>query len=259
MTVRRRQAIAAVAACAVGFTGLLIARPAGAEDKITTQPYVELLNLKELSNYGVSGKGVTIALVDGVVDTSAPELQGADITTVYPCPFTPSPRSLGHGTSMASLLVSPDYGIAPGAKIINYAVPIADEDVSTDPDCVGTIAQATLQALNDGVDIISYSAMGETRMGSGPELTRGDRNGVIFVGGTGNDGKEDDGRSFASANLTVGVGAVDHDGAIAPYSNYGKGVTVVAYGAPQTFATTRQEPSPKHQGLLWLPPLLPDI
>ncbi len=216
----------------VALVSVSFAPPARAEDTITTQPYVDLLNLGALKELGISGKGITIALIDGPVDTSAPELQGADITTVTPCPLIPAPDSTSHATAMASLLVSPDYGIAPGATIINYAVPFTGEDTVLDPTCRFSFDLAMIRALDDGADIISYSVMASSRVGMDPALTRADLDGAIIVGGMGNDNREDDPTSFASANLTVGVAATDIHGNRADYSNYGKGTTVALYGGP---------------------------
>ena len=217
----------------VALVSVSFAPPARAEDTITTQPYVDLLNLGALKELGISGKGITIALIDGPVDTSAPELQGADITTVTPCPYTPTPDSISHGTAMASLLASPDYGIAPGATILHYAIPLGDEkytkedrNCSTDPNLMLT------RALNDGANIISYSIVESTALGRSDELTRADLDGAVVVASMGNDNQEDHEGSFASSNLTVGVAATDIHGNRADYSNYGKGTTVSLYAGP---------------------------
>ena len=220
--------VALVAVVSVSF-----APPARAEDTITTQPYVDLLNLGALKELGISGKGITIALIDGPVDTSAPELQGADITTVTPCPYTPTPDSISHGTAMASLLASPDYGIAPGATILHYAIPLGDEDsTQEDPGCSTDLGLILTRALNDGANIISYPVIGSSTITLRDELIRADLDGAIVVASMGDDNQEDDARSLASANLTVGVAAANIQGKRRDYSNYGKGTTVSLYAGP---------------------------
>ena len=59
----------------------LPAAPAHAADPITAadQPYFAYYKLDQARAKGYTGKGVTIALIDGEVDTSAPELAGATI------------------------------------------------------------------------------------------------------------------------------------------------------------------------------------
>ena len=138
---------------------------------------------------------------------------------------------------MASLLVSPDYGIAPGATIINYAIPLGDEEFTQeDRRCSTSYALMLRRALDDEADIISLS-LGEL-LEIGPwmtmdaELTRADLDGVIIVAAMGNNNREDYAGSYASANLSVGVAATDIHGNRADYSNYGKGTTVALYGGP---------------------------
>ena len=64
---------------AVGALAVVPA-PARADDVITTQEYFSYYHLDTARAKGYTGKGVTIALFDGPVDTSAPELKGANIT-----------------------------------------------------------------------------------------------------------------------------------------------------------------------------------
>ncbi|MBB6333956.1 S8 family serine peptidase [Schaalia hyovaginalis] len=238
MKQRQYSRLLVLAAAIVAVLGLCAAPPVRAEDTITTQPYVDFLNLRALDDLGLSGEGVTIALIDAAVDLSAPELQGADITSVSPCTFTPAPKSITHGTAVASILVSPDYGIAPGAKVIHYAIPMwlsdtqAEKDIVDDPSCTFSVGHALQRALDDGADIISYSVAEGSRVNSGAELARADVAGAIVVAAVGNDNQETDPTSFAATNLTIGVAATDAKGVRSEYSNYGKGTTIAAYGGP---------------------------
>ena len=52
----------------------------------------------------------------------------------------------------------------------------------------------------------------------------------MVVVATGNESAQDPSDSFASVNGTVGVGASDSAGRIQPYSNYGRGLAVMAPG-----------------------------
>ena len=98
----------------------LVPAPARADDVITTQEYFSYYHLDQARAKGYTGKGVTIALFDGPVDTSAPELKGANITDKSRCTIEAAPSSKTHGTAMASLLVSRDYGVAPDATLLTY-------------------------------------------------------------------------------------------------------------------------------------------
>ena len=67
------------AACALALSvgALAVAPgPAHADDAITTQDYVSYYKLDQARAKGYTGQGVTIAMIDGTVDTSAPELAG---------------------------------------------------------------------------------------------------------------------------------------------------------------------------------------
>ena len=152
-------------ALTVGTTALP-SGPAQAADTITAadQPYFAYYHLDQARAKGYTGQGVTIAILDGEVDTSAPELAGADITDKSPCTITSSDQSKQHGTSIASVLVARDYGIAPQAKLLTYRVCYTSAGDTAGADCkvadgkdkddVGALINT---AMNDGAQIISLS------------------------------------------------------------------------------------------------------
>ena len=96
---------ASTLALATGATALPTG-PAHAADPITAadQSYFAYYYLSEARNMGLRGKGVTIALIDGEVDTTAPELAKTNITDKTPCTVTSSTQSKTHGTAMASII-----------------------------------------------------------------------------------------------------------------------------------------------------------
>ena len=121
------------AACALALSvGALAAAPgsARADDTITTQDYFSYYKLDQARAKGYTGKGVTIAMIDGPVDTSAPELAGANITVKTPCKYEAAKSSSTHATAIASILVSKNYGVAPDATLIAYAMPSEGEKES---------------------------------------------------------------------------------------------------------------------------------
>ena len=65
--------------------------PAHAADPITTQEYFSYYGFDAAREKGYTGKGITIALFDGPVDTSAPELAGANIVDKSRCTVNDSP------------------------------------------------------------------------------------------------------------------------------------------------------------------------
>ena len=202
-----------------------------AVDEITTQDYVAALGVDKEAAAGYTGEGVTIAVIDGPADTTVPELAGADITVTPMCDFTASPDGRSHGTAMVSLLAARGYGVARGARITNYSAP-ADEDTNKS-DCASVGVDDTIRtAVADGARVISIS------LGAGNRISDGERQaiagavarGAVVVVSTGNKGVQDASDSLASVNGTVGVGASDSGGRIQPYSNYGRGLAVMAPG-----------------------------
>ena len=110
------------AACALALSaGALTAAPAPAyADEITSQEYFSYYPLNTVHQKGITGKGVTIAVIDGPVDTSNPALKGANITDKSRCTIQDSPEGIRHGTDMAIILVSPISGVAPDATLYSY-------------------------------------------------------------------------------------------------------------------------------------------
>jgi putative thermostable alkaline protease len=183
---------------------------------------------------------VTIALIDGEVDTSAPELAGATVIDKTPCTVTSGANSKSHGTAMASLLVSKEYGVAPDATLLAYRTTFPKDGDKAESDCRGHHAN-TLdepewlinQAITDGAQIISISASsGDTSDSVKWAIARANALGVIVVSGAGNDNEENTIDSYGKWSGLVSVSAIDTSGKRAEYSSWGKGVTVAAVGGP---------------------------
>ena len=203
---------------------------AAAVDEITTQDYVGPLGVDKEAAAGYTGEGVNIAVIDGPADTTVPELAGADITVKPMCDFTATLDSRTHGTTVVSLLAARGYGVARGARITNYSIPSSDDTDKSS--CTGTsIDDAISAAVADGARVISISLGGGKLAERAREAVAGAvARGVVVVVGTGNDGAQDPSDSLASVNGTVGVGASDSAGRIQSFSNYGRGLAVMAPG-----------------------------
>ena len=220
----------------------LPAAPAHAADPITAadQSYFAYYHLDQARAKGYTGKGVTIALLDGEVDTSAPELAGATIIDKTPCTVTSSAYSKSHGTAMASLLVSKEYGVAPDATLLSYRTKYVQDGDTAESDCQGHHGNSLYepewlinQAITDGAQIISISASnGLTNDAMKWAIARANALGVIVVGPAGNDNEEETIDTYGKWSGVVSVSAIDTSGKRAEYSSWGKGVTVAAVGGP---------------------------
>ena len=242
---RAARALTTAASALALCVGALVAAPAPAhaDDTITTQDYFSYYKLDQARAKGYTGKGVTIAMIDGPVDTSAPELAGANITDKSRCTVNTDNESRTHGTAIASLLVSKDYGFLPDATLHTYQTSFRDQEPSAEcnPEPhihLDGLAELINFAINDGAQIITISIAApqinaEFEDPFNAALSRAINQGVIVVTGMGNTETDNDGASFASRNGFVGVSAVNLDGSFAlDYSSYGDSVTTAAFGGP---------------------------
>ena len=238
---RAARALTTLVSAAVLAVGALavVPAPARAEDVITTQEYFSYYHLDTARAKGYTGKGVTIALIDGPIDTKAPELKGANITDKSRCTVEEAPSGLNHGTALASILVSQNYGVAPDAMLYLYQA--SDDNSLSGGTCVvgdkrlDSYALLINQAIDDGAQIISISM-------SAPDasddvkwaIARAMNEGVIIVNSAGNTGADNNANQLSRWSGVVGVSAIKSDGSFADYSSWGNGVTTAAIGEPFT-------------------------
>ena len=124
------------------------------------------------------------------------------------------------------------YGVARGARIINYALGMTG-DGDRPADCAGVdVEDAIGAAVADGVRVVSISLSSDVWVDNAAReaVAMAVAHGVVAVVATGNDGAVDPPDSYASMNGTVGAGASDGQGRIKDYSNRGRGLTVLAPG-----------------------------
>lgn len=215
--------------------------PARADDRPITaadQAYYSYYHLDSARAKGYTGAGVTIAIIDGPVDTSVPELAGANITDKSPCSVTSSSAHISHGTTVASLLVSDAYGTVPDATLLAYQRTDNASYVGADcPMKAGIlpteVSSLINKAIDDGASIINYSATSPSHSEHLKwAIARAMSQGVIITAGAGNAHEDDNETSLSWWSGVVGVSAIDTDGKFASYSSWGQGVTTSAVGGP---------------------------
>ena len=255
MTVKRRErsrsrvrnsaSVVAVGALAVGIVSIP-AVPAHAADTITAadQAYFSYYGLDRARAKGYTGEGVTIAMIDGPVDTSVPELKGAKIMAKETCTITSSNGSRKHGTGVASILVSDVYGVAPGSSLLTYTIAFGNQGDQASEDCFGGDGYVGKtepvwvlnQAMNDGAQIINLSASsddGNDQMKW--TVARAMSSGVILVTAAGNNATDEDLTSLSQWSGVIGVTAISTDGTRQDYSSWGQGVVTTSIGGPVLF------------------------
>ena len=224
--------------CVALAVGVLVASPGAAvADPITHQDYVDYYHLDSARAKGYTGKGVIIALIDGPVELSDPELAGATIVDKSRCTIEASMDSRYHANGMAAVLVSQNYGVAPDATLYVYQM-----SIRKDPSA-GTCLQnghkqdtyATLinQAIDDGAQIISISQDSVDHSENLKwAIARAMSQGVIIVNSAGNNARDDNNSQLGWWSGVVGVSAIGTDGKFTSYSSWGNGVTTTAVGGP---------------------------
>lgn len=234
-----------VSACALALTAVLSpvapTAPAEAVDRKVTaadEAYYSRYNLDALRAQGYTGEGVIIAVIDGRIDTSIPELQGASIEDMTPCTVQSDSSNDDHATSIAQLLVAPDFGIAPGATIYNYVSVPNSSDAGSDcalgsrASVLGDHSGLIEEALNDGAGIIVISSniFSRDRESLKWAVSRAVVEEVPVIVSMGNESTRNQDRSLVQWGGVVGVAALERDGSYADYSNYGDGVSIAAVG-----------------------------
>ena len=226
----------------------LVPAPAHADGAVPSQEYFSYYPLNTVHQKGITGKGVTIAVIDGPVDTSNPALKGANITDKSRCTVQDSPEGIRHGTDMAIILVSPISGVAPDATLYTYQAS-ADGTISkgscdSNGDRLDTTAALINQAVEDGAQFISISLSvpdfsNELKWAVTNAITKG----VIIVASAGNGASDDNITHLGRYSGVVGVSAINSDGTFASYSSWGDGVVTAAFGGPyNTFDVNTGEP-----------------
>lgn len=239
----RRAALAS--GCTLVLTGGVVAAPpAHAEDREITaadQPYYSYYHLDTARAKGYTGAGVTIAIIDGPVDTSVPELVGANITDKSPCTIHATPDLTSHGTTIASMLVSNSYGLVPDATLLSYSV--LDPTSHAETDCtapsgfptnhrLSDLSSLINHAINDGATIINLSSSTSSRSEDLKwAIARSMSQGVLITASAGNESRDENEDHLSWWSGVIGVSAIDTDGKFASYSSWGQGVTTAAIGA----------------------------
>ena len=238
---RAARALTTIASALVLAAGALTLAPAPAhaDDAVPSQEYFSYYPLNTVHQKGITGKGVTIAVIGGPVDTSNPALKGANITDKSRCTIQDSPEGVRHSTDMAIILVSPISGVAPDATLYNYQAFTGSTTSNGSCDSNGgrlnTVAALINQAVEDGAQFISVSqSVNESTNELKWAITNAITKGVIIVAAAGNEGHQDDTTQLGRYSGVVGVSAINSDGTFASYSSWGDGVVTAAFGGPYT-------------------------
>jgi len=232
--------LAALAALPLLAVPVLVAGPATADDVSTGQWYLDAFHINDLHASGLTGDGVTIAIMDSPINMDVPALAGSNVEVREPsqclddagAPLASTSADLdgildaSHGTDVASVLSGTGdgydgqtgvVGVAPGAKVLYYAVSYDGATPEDGTQCPGPSIETALAAdINDaidaGADIISVSLAvnGTTELSAA--IARAHREGVVVLGGVPNTRLGQIANWPGAANGVVAVQAIDASG-----------------------------------------------
>lgn len=237
-----RRSVGLGVACALAGAALVVpAAPASADATITAneQTFYGYYRLDAIHSSGYTGEGVTIALVDGPVNTQIPELAGARIQSYSPCTVGSQDKYWDHGTVIAQVISSPQFGVAPGANLRAYTLSFADD--TTGSDCAlgqwgrgySDLALLIEDALNDGVDVITTSSSYPNNYeGMRWALARAIASKVPVVASVGNESTSNSTDWLPAWGGVVGVGAIETNGRPSDYENWGRPLSTAALARP---------------------------
>ncbi|WP_329138782.1 type VII secretion-associated serine protease mycosin [Streptomyces sp. NBC_00670] len=205
-----------------------------------------------------TGRGVTVAVIDSGVDDSLADLKGQVLDgTDFSSQRGDEHTDIdGHGTGIAALIAATgargslngSYGLAPGTKILPIRMRYSTEDfgqVDARAAFSRTLSEAIRYAADSKAQIINLSLAASNSPGrknvSTPQLENAVKyalsKGKLLFAGVGNDGDKSNLPEYPAATPgVVGIGAADENGKIAPFSQRGAQVDLVAPGVDMIHA-----------------------
>jgi subtilisin family serine protease len=177
---------------------------------------------------GLTGRGVTVAVVDSGIEAQHPDLVGK-VAAAKNFVDEPAGDKVGHGTHVASTVAGTGAasdgshrGVAPEARLLDAKV-CGLEGCPED----AILAGMEWAAVEQKATVVNMSLGGEDSPGDDPLEqainTLSAEHGTLFVVAAGNDGELGSGtiRSPGSAEAALTVGAVDRQDALAVFSSRG--------------------------------------
>ncbi|MFC5824190.1 S8 family peptidase [Nonomuraea insulae] len=172
---------------------------------------------------GLTGKDVTVAVLDSGYDPDHPDLKAA---VAQEHNFTDDPDirdSNGHGTHVASIVAGRGEkyrGVAPEARLaigkVGGAAGLSESAILAGMEWAASDVKAKIVNMSFGgpdtpeLDLLEQAVN-----------TLSERYGTLFVAGAGNEGREQSVYTPASADAALAVGSVDKQGRMSPESSAG--------------------------------------
>ncbi|MET9670736.1 S8 family serine peptidase [Streptomyces sp. NPDC006475] len=186
-----------------------------------------------------TGKGISVAVIDGGVNPSTPSLKGQVVKGVDVAGIAGDETDDydGHGTTMAELIAGTGkgggiQGLAPGAKIIPVRTLTAEMRDKEAPDRLHTLDKAIRASADSDAQIISVSLGQDAWDDDTREAVEyAAKKGKMMFSSVGNEAKGLNHVDYPAAYPdVVGVAATDSEGQVASFSEHGDEVHLAAPG-----------------------------
>nr|WP_238419455.1 S8 family serine peptidase [Streptomyces taklimakanensis] len=232
----RRLLLSVLAVTGVWTTCLVGPVPtAHAEDIRPRQWYLDAMRAEEMWKVS-TGEGIKVAVIDSGVNASTDALRGQVLPgeDMTDAPGEATDDYSGHGTDMAEIIAGTGRngsirGLAPGAKIIPYRIPL--EGLGHEIKADGYV-KAIRAAADSDAKIINMSFSGPYYDAAGAEAVEyAIGKGKLLFAGVGNDAEKGNKQQYPASYVgVVGVGATDRQGEVTEFSQHGLNVDLSAPG-----------------------------
>ncbi|MFE2461948.1 S8 family serine peptidase [Streptomyces sp. NPDC059402] len=223
---------------ALVVVGVSFAPGATAADVQSEQWYLGPMQAEKMWKTS-TGEGVKVAVIDTGVDPDTPSLKGQVLADEVPkqAAYGATDDYAGHGTTMAELIVGTGadgglQGLAPGAEVVPYRVPLGNELSAKEEKLAPTSAEAIRAAADSDVRIISMS-IGAAAYEPEDEaaVKYAASKGKILVASVGNSGQDSGYIEYPAAYpYVLGVSSIDDKSHISDFGQSGNYVDLVAPG-----------------------------
>ncbi|WP_313635672.1 S8 family serine peptidase [Exiguobacterium sp.] len=188
------------------------------------QTYLDQSRIPAYWKYSRGKSDIRVAIIDDAIDTKHREFKDVIYKTTT---ISGIRKPDDHGTHVAGIVAAREdgqgiVGVASGVKLIGADVFDGDFAASID------IGDGILYAIEQGADVINLS-LGQYEFDPYMEaaVKKAEAKNILVVGAAGNDGRNK--VLFpGSMSQVVGVGSVGTLGRASTFSNYGKGVNIMA-------------------------------
>ncbi|AIV38627.1 serine protease [Streptomyces sp. CCM_MD2014] len=186
-----------------------------------------------------TGEGIKVAVIDTGVNPDTPSLKGQVLTDEVPkqVAYGATDDYAGHGTTMAELIVGTGAGgrlrgLAPGAEVVPYRVPLGNELSAKEEKLAPTSAEAIRAAADSDARIISMSIGSVAYEAEDAEAVKyAASKGKILVASVGNGGQDSGYIEYPAAYpYVLGVSSIDDKSRISDFGQSGNYVDLVAPG-----------------------------